>query len=185
MSFFRVMTPQPKGNATVHSSPYSGYDRQSPSFDPPPFTTDDLSVARYSKQSRILEWSRIVLSGINLIVAVAITACAGVALRAYSASHIQPEWLLPLWPLHVDLRPTHAMLACGIIITILSLVYMVVSFAPLVKLYPPSCNKDDRKLITFFPAQQSPHLESGLHTLRWPLLHPRPLHHHLRCCYHE
>ena len=126
------MTPQPKAHATAHSSPYSNFGR-SPSFDPPSFTTDDLSVARYTKQSRMLEWLRIILSTITLATSIAITACAGVTLRAYSDSHVQPEWLLPLWPLAVDLRPTHAILACGVVIAVLSLVYLIVAFAPMVR----------------------------------------------------
>ena len=81
---------------------------------------------------------RIVITTITFATSVAITACAGVALRAYSDSHVQPEWLLPLWPLAVDLRPTHAILACGVIVTVLSLIYLIVAFAPMVRTWLPT-----------------------------------------------
>ena len=130
------MTPQPqqKPQMNVHTSPLSDYGK-SPSLGPPSYTTDDLANAKYSKYSRGLEWTRITLNVIILAVSVAVTACAGVSLRAYSKSHVQPEWLLPLWPLHVDLRPAHALLGCGITITVLSLIYLVAAFSPLVSVY--------------------------------------------------
>ncbi|KAG8528950.1 uncharacterized protein KY384_006639 [Bacidia gigantensis] len=128
---FRVMTPKPsKPQMTSHSTPISGYGR-SPSLDPPSFTTDDLATAKYIRFSRMLEWLRIALAITTLAAATTVTACAGVALRTYSDTRVQPEWLLPVWPHNVDLRPTHAVLACGIIITIFSLLYVIAAFAPL------------------------------------------------------
>ena len=130
---FHTVTPrsQKRPQMMTRSTPSSGYGR-SPSPYPPSYTTDDLANAKYSRYARAVEWLRIFLSIITLAISVAVTACAGDALRAYSKSRVQPEWLLPLWPQNVDLRPTRAMLGCGIAIVFLSLVYLAAAFAPLV-----------------------------------------------------
>lgn len=130
MSSSRVM-PQQKPQFATSVSPHSGYGR-SPSLDPPSYTTDDLQTAKYTRHNRALEWLRIALSGITFVASIAITACAGVSLRTYTETHVQPGWLLPLWPTEVDLRPTHAVLACGIIVMVFSMVYLAIAFAPLV-----------------------------------------------------
>ena len=134
---FGAMAPshQQKSQVTSHSSPVSGYDRSS-SEGLASYTTDDLAHARYTKYSRGLEWVRIVLTVITLAISIAVTACAGVSLEAYSESHVQPDWLLPLWPLNVDLRPSHALLGCGITVIVLSLVYLIAAFAPMVSYQP-------------------------------------------------
>ena len=75
---------------------------------------------------------RIVIAGITLATSIAVIACAAVSLRAYTESSVDAEWLLPLWPLNVDLRPSHTVLGCGITIAVFSLIYLAAAFAPMV-----------------------------------------------------
>lgn len=124
------MTPPAQQKPKFSSPTFSSLGR-SPSFAPPPYTTDDLLAARNQKFSRWVYLLRIGIAAITLGTSVAIVACAGVALRAYSESHLEPEWLLPLWPQNVDLRPTKTVLGCGVSILVLSLVYLAASFAPM------------------------------------------------------
>lgn len=75
---------------------------------------------------------RVAIAAISFIASVATIACVGASLRAYSDSRLEPEWILPLWPLNVDLRPSHAILGCGIAVALLSLAYLAVAFVPMV-----------------------------------------------------
>lgn len=132
---FRIMTPPPqqKPQMTARSSPsFSNYGQS-----PTPCTTDDLVTAKCEKHLKYLHWLRIAATTVTLGVSTAVTACAGVSLRAYSQSNLGPDWLLPLWPSNMDFRPTYAVLACGILITIFSLSYLVLAFVPMVSLQFP------------------------------------------------
>ncbi len=133
---FRIMTPpsQQKPKFVSSGSPTFSAMGRSPSIVPPAYTTDDLLAARNQKFSRWVYLIRLGITAITLATSIAAIACAGVALRHYSNSHLGAEWLLPLWPLNVDLRPTHSVLGCGITVAVLSLVYLAAAFAPMV--YP-------------------------------------------------
>lgn len=131
---FRIMTPpqqqKPKFMSTA-SPTFSTYGR-SPSIVPPAYTTDDLVAASNSKFSRWVYLLRLGITATTLTASIAAIACAGVSLRYYTDSNLEPEWLLPLWPQTVDLRPTRTLLACGIMVLVLSLVYLATAFAPMV-----------------------------------------------------
>ena len=132
---YRFQAPpvsQQKPKMTSNTSPTFSTLGRSPSIGPPAYTTDDLQAARNQKQARRLHLIRITIAAITLGTSIAVISCTAVSLRAYSDSHLGPEWLLPLWPLHVDLRPSHTVLGCGITIAAFSLVYLAVAFIPLV-----------------------------------------------------
>lgn len=82
---------------------------------------------------------RVGVTAATLAVSIAIIACAASSLRGYSDTHLETEWLLPLWPLSVDLRPTHAVLACGIVVAVADLLYLAPALYPSVG-YPHSPN---------------------------------------------
>ena len=105
---------------------------RSPSFAPPLYTPDVLAAAKTQKFSRWVYLLRIGISAITLGTSITIVACAGVALHSYHDSRLGPEWLLPLWPVNVDLRPVQAVIGCGISILVFSIVYLGASFAPVV-----------------------------------------------------
>ena len=122
-----------KPQMTSSASPTFSTLGRSPSIGPPAYTTDDLLAARYQKLSRWVHLVRVATAAFTFIASIAIIACVGASLRAYSSSRLEPEWILPLWPLNVDLRPSHAILGCGISVALLSLAYLAVAFVPMVR----------------------------------------------------
>lgn len=153
--------------------------RRSPSQEPPPYTTDDILAAKYQKKLKLISAIRTATSAITLAISIAIVACAGNSLRAYSSTHMSGSWWLPLWPTHVDLRPTHSALACGIVVMISSLIYLIAAFFPSVCLYTDFNSL--LLLIASHPAttEISPSQHHIHHScLDWALHHP--LHNHLR-----
>ena len=132
---FKLMTPRPEkkhAQTIVHSSPDFSQYGHSPSISPPAYTTDDLLAAKYRKISRWTLFVRTVLALLTFCLSAAVIGCSADSLQEYSSSQSQPEWMLPLWPMAVDLRPTHAVLACGIIMMVSSLGYLVLAFIPMV-----------------------------------------------------
>ena len=119
-----------KSRQSAHRLPSFASSRQPPSQEPPAYTTDDILAYKHQKYSKLVSWLRIALSLITLAISVAIVACSGSSLRAYSGSGFAGEWWLPIWPLSVDLRPTHAVLACGIVLLSASLIYLTAALFP-------------------------------------------------------
>lgn len=103
---------------------------------PPPaysIQTEDMLAAKYQRWSKFLNVIRIATAAITLIVSVPIVGTTGNSLKAYQSTNLGGKMYLPLWPTTVDLRPTHSILACGVVITTWSLIYLIVSFFPSVR----------------------------------------------------
>ena len=113
------------------SSSFSQHGR-SYSPNPPSYTTEDLLTAKYLQVERIIHWMRTGVAFVSFGISIAVIACTGISLHQYSTSKASPQWVVPLWASNMDLRPSHSVLACGIITTILSLIYLVFAFTPLV-----------------------------------------------------
>lgn len=107
--------------------------RGEPSSEPPAYSPYDVVATRYRRQAGYLYWARLALSLITLVGGLVVTGCAASSLRSYSSTKLDSQFMLPLWPSSVDLRPTHAVLACGIVITTFSLVYIVAALLPTVR----------------------------------------------------
>ena len=123
-----------KPQMTSTASPTFSTLGRSPSIGPPAYTTDDLLAAKYQRFSRWVHLIRVTIAAVTVIASVAVIGCVGASLRAYSGSRREPEWILPLWPLDVDLRPSHAILGCGIAVAVLSLGYLAVASVPMVSI---------------------------------------------------
>ena len=106
---------------------------RTPSHAPPAYSPDDVLAVRNQLHTKLLAWIRIALATFTLGVSIAVIVCAASALRTYSGTRYTAEWVLPLWPTSVDLRPSHAVLACGVVLTVMSLVYLIVALAPTVR----------------------------------------------------
>lgn len=125
--------PPPTSEHPAHNG------RRFPSFSssrqaaPPAYaTTEDVSAAKFHKSSKVLGALRIATASVTLIISIPIVACAGNSLKTYSSINLGGDLLLPLWPASVDLRPTHSVLAAGIIVMIASLIYLIAAFFPTV-----------------------------------------------------
>ncbi|KAI4247237.1 MAG: hypothetical protein L6R40_001580 [Gallowayella cf. fulva] len=101
-----------------------------PSQAPPAYSPNDVLATKNQLHVKILHWLRIAIASITFIISVVILACSASALRTYTGTRYHAEWVLPLWPSVVDLRPTHALLACGIILSVTSIFYLVVALVP-------------------------------------------------------
>ncbi|KAL8785598.1 MAG: hypothetical protein Q9213_003252 [Squamulea squamosa] len=101
-----------------------------PSQAPPAYSPDDVLATRNQLHVKVLHWMRIATASITFLVSIVIIACSATALRTYDNTRYHAEWILPLWPSMVDLRPTHALLACGVILTVASLLYIGIAVAP-------------------------------------------------------
>ena len=137
MSFQRFdISPNPAGESKrPHLSVFRFASFQSsrrPSQAPPAYSVDDVVVTRKQLHLRVLHWLRIAIASITFLVSIVIVACSATALKTYANTHNTAEWVLPLWPSTVDLRPTHALLACGIVLAVASVFYLVIAFAPTV-----------------------------------------------------
>ena len=168
---------------TSTTSPTFSTLGRSPSIGPPAYTTDDLLAAKYQKFSRWVHLMRVAIAAITLIASIAVIACVGASLRAYSSSRLEPEWILPLWPLDVDLRPSHAMLGCGIAIAVLSLGYLAVAFVPMVCRI--SSITTVRRTDNFRVATETPQHKPRFYHSFFSLLLPRAFHRYLRLGHHQ
>ncbi|KAI4265690.1 MAG: hypothetical protein L6R38_009238 [Xanthoria sp. 2 TBL-2021] len=135
MSFQRFdISPNPAGESKrPHLSVFRFASFQSsrrPSQAPPAYSPDDVLATQKQLHVKVLHWLRIAIASITFLVSIVIIACSATALRTYTNTRYNVEWILPLWPSTVDLRPTHALLACGVIVAVASIFYIVVAVAP-------------------------------------------------------
>ncbi|PGG98193.1 hypothetical protein AJ80_09571 [Polytolypa hystricis UAMH7299] len=84
----------------------------------------------YLVRSRLLHWTRVGLSVMIIGAAAAAAGLEGRPLHYFHQTRPYSDLWLYLWPEHLDLRPSHAAVACAGIITFLTLCYLVVSFLP-------------------------------------------------------
>ncbi|KAI4123301.1 MAG: hypothetical protein LQ338_005326 [Usnochroma carphineum] len=138
MSFQRFDSSPPPGERIGSKRPHLSVFRfasfqstsRIPSQTPPAYSPDDILASRNQLQAKVLHWMRIAISAVTLLASVVIIACAASALRTYTSTRDNAEWVLPLWPASVDLRPTHAVLACGVILALASILYLIAALAP-------------------------------------------------------
>lgn len=145
MALNMTFDPPPTHEHPAHQS----HSRRFPSFSsssqhgqsPPAYSTntEDILSAKYQRWSKLLNAIRIVTAAIMLIIAVPIIGTTGNSLKAYQSTNLGGKMYLPLWPANVDLRPTHSILACGVVVTTWSLIYLIASFFPSVRIpsFPP------------------------------------------------
>ncbi|KAL2871811.1 uncharacterized protein BJX67DRAFT_88353 [Aspergillus lucknowensis] len=90
----------------------------------------DEEESSFLKRIRLLHWVRLGLAFLALAISVSIIACEAVPYRHYRNTSSYEAVGLYLWPLNLDLRPTIAVLACGSVITFLSLFFIVIALLP-------------------------------------------------------
>ncbi|KAI4116490.1 MAG: hypothetical protein LQ345_003090 [Seirophora villosa] len=138
MSFQQFDTSPPPGERNGTKRPHLSVFRftsfqstsRRPSQTPPAYSTNDVFATRNQRHAKVLHWLRVAMAVITLLASVVVMACAGKALTTYTSTRDNAEWILPLWPTSVDLRPTHAILACGILLAVGSIFYLVAALAP-------------------------------------------------------
>lgn len=146
MSFQQLSSPTPSGERTESqnkrpnrlsvfrfASTFQSTTSRTPSHSPPAYSPDDVIAERNKLHIKVIHWMRIAIALITILVSIIIIAFPANVLHIYTNTRYNTaEWILPLWPATVDLRPTHAVLACGIILLVFSLVYLIIALAPTV-----------------------------------------------------
>lgn len=124
-----------KPRPSVHHSRSFSSIRSSPILEPPAYSAEDVLANKYRKVSKLVSSLRTAVAVITLAVSITVIGCAASSLRSYNGTKSTGDWWLPLWPSSVDLRPTHAVLSCGVIVTIFSIVYLALALFPSVSDY--------------------------------------------------
>lgn len=93
-------------------------------------SASDEEESEYILRTQRLHWVRTALSAIIAFAAIAVVGCEGHSLIYYHQTDSFAKVQLFLWPKHVDLRPTHTLVATGAIIAALAALYTVVSLLP-------------------------------------------------------
>ncbi|KAL8665384.1 MAG: hypothetical protein Q9202_002277 [Teloschistes flavicans] len=140
MSFHHLNSPTPSQERTESKKrPHLSVFRfasfqttnRTPSQAPPAYSPDDTLAERNHLHAKILHWMRLAIALVTLLVSLIIIAFSGNVLRIYNDTRYNNvEWILPLWPATVDLRPARALVACGVVLAVFSLVYVVLALAP-------------------------------------------------------
>ena len=145
MSFQRFDSPPPASSERAESKRphlsvfrFTSFQNASrrPSSTPPAYSPNDALATRNQLHAKILHWIRIAVSLVTLLASMIIIAFSARAIQTYTKTRNDAQWVLPLWPASVDLRPTHAMLACGIILAVASIFFVIAAFAPTVRFCP-------------------------------------------------
>lgn len=124
-----------KPRPSIHLSRSFSSTRSTPILEPPAYSAEDVLANKYRKVSKLVSSLRTAVTAITLAVSITVIACAASSLRSYGGTKSTGDWWLPLWPSSVDLRPTHVVLSCGVIITIFSLAYLALALFPSVSGY--------------------------------------------------
>ncbi|CAG7988662.1 unnamed protein product [Penicillium olsonii] len=93
-------------------------------------SSSDMDESTFLKRNRTIHFLRIALSFLAFAIAIAVIACEAPPLQHYKDTSQWAPAGLALWPLNFDLRPTIAAIACGSIITMMNLVYIVTALMP-------------------------------------------------------
>ncbi|EPE36179.1 hypothetical protein GLAREA_05517 [Glarea lozoyensis ATCC 20868] len=83
--------------------------------------------------SRILNSVRLGLTLLALLSSIVIVGTSSHTLGTFKSTHLGDEFLLPLWPADFDLRPTTALVACGVFIIFFSALSLVASSVPAIR----------------------------------------------------
>jgi hypothetical protein len=86
--------------------------------------------------TKILDSVRLGLTLLALLSSIVIVGTSSHTLGTFHSTHLGEEYLLPLWPSNFDLRPTNALVACGVFIIFFSALSLIASGVPAVS--PPS-----------------------------------------------
>ncbi|KAL8937130.1 MAG: hypothetical protein Q9216_004577 [Gyalolechia sp. 2 TL-2023] len=138
MSFQRFESPPPSGQRTESKRPHLSVfrftsfqsTRRTPSQTPPAYSPNDVLASKNQSRARLVHWLRIATSTVTFVASIIIIACTARALQSYNTTRDNADWVLPLWPASVDLRPTHSLLACGVLIAVTSIFYIIAALAP-------------------------------------------------------
>lgn len=94
------------------------------------FDTPGVEQQKSVQTSRMVESVRLGLTALAFLAGITIVGTSGDTLRVYNITHLGQDFFLALWPNEFDIQPTIALIICGLIILLASLVSLAVSKIP-------------------------------------------------------
>jgi len=94
------------------------------------FEEFDTPTQRTKAPTRAVDSVRLVLTLLAFLASLAIVGTSAHTLGTFQSTHLGEEYLLPLWPSNFDLRPTTALVACGVVLHFASALSLIVSGVP-------------------------------------------------------
>jgi hypothetical protein len=91
-------------------------------------STEQESV--YLEHIRRLRIAKYFLAGLTIAVAAGALGTSGHVMWSYNRTKMGKGWVLSLWPVDVDLRPTLAILVSAGIVIVSTLSYLIVAVLP-------------------------------------------------------
>ncbi|KAI1936221.1 hypothetical protein LOZ66_004678 [Ophidiomyces ophidiicola] len=95
-----------------------------------PSTASDEDESTYIQKTNTLQWFRIGLCGLIVILALTVIGTEGHALQYYNRTVQYEKVYLSLWPQYLDLRPTIALIVCGIILALQGMAFLAAALSP-------------------------------------------------------
>ncbi|KAF9885532.1 hypothetical protein FE257_012860 [Aspergillus nanangensis] len=90
----------------------------------------DDQESSFLTKARLLRWAQLGIAILVFTMSVSAIACEAVPLHHYRQTTAFEQAWLYLWPLNLDVRPTVALLACGCIITLQALLFIISALLP-------------------------------------------------------
>jgi hypothetical protein len=79
------------------------------------------------RATALLSSAQLALTVVALAAGVTVLGVSADALKTFDETHVPTEYFLPLWPAAVDVKPVQAMVAGGVIVTVMSLLSLFMS----------------------------------------------------------
>jgi hypothetical protein len=117
-------SPEPKPQFTAQYSEHpSEHER-------PSSQTTTVAPSSSTKLIRFTKHAQFGLSLLALLSSLVILGTSADALAVYNTTHLTSEFFLPLWPNDFNLKPTIALIVCGVIIFLANAVFIIFSRLP-------------------------------------------------------
>lgn len=104
--------------ASVHSKPEFVTDFSE-------FDNNDEDSTKDNKLVKTLDSVRLGLTTLAVLSAITVLGTAGDALANYNSTKLGSDYILSIWPNEFDIRPTHAIVICSVIVLVSSLISLV------------------------------------------------------------
>lgn len=103
------------GTTCIHSDTMSANNKSEPTSD---FEVDshELSLHPKLKTLNFLDGARVALTAVGFLAGATVLGVSADAVAVYEATHLPPEYNLPLWPKNFNIGPTIALVVCSAII---------------------------------------------------------------------
>lgn len=104
------------GTTCIHSNAMSTNAKPEPTTSDFEVQSHDLSFHPKLKTLSLLDGARVALTAVAFLAGITVLGVSADAVAVYEATHLPPEYNLPLWPKNFNIGPTIALVVCSVII---------------------------------------------------------------------